>query len=176
MKTFSISAGPGVTVFDSRAEAEARGITPDELFETEEQLTGLVGSWPGARLVGIWNGLPGVKPVRRFSNRQIGVQRIWRAVQSLGASPACDSSRPKINGTTRAKAAVRREAERGSKRDCMLALLRQPGGATLQALMQATGWQAHSIRGFISGTLTKRMGLKIESFKRDRERVYALGC
>jgi hypothetical protein len=52
--------------------------------------------------------------------------------------------------------------------------LRQPDGATLQALMEATGWQAHSIRGFISGSLSKGMGLKIESFKRDGERVYAV--
>jgi hypothetical protein len=53
-------------------------------------------------------------------------------------------------------------------------MLRQPSGATLSALIQATGWQAHSIRGFISGSLSKGMGLKIESFKRDGERVYAV--
>jgi hypothetical protein len=56
----------------------------------------------------------------------------------------------------------------------VLQLLRQPDGATLQALVEATGWQAHSIRGFISGSLSKGMGLKIESFKWDGERVYAV--
>ena len=41
--------------------------------------------------------------------------------------------------------------------------------------MKATDWQAHSIRGFISGTLGKKMGLKTESTKReDGERVYSL--
>jgi len=40
--------------------------------------------------------------------------------------------------------------------------------------MEATGWQAHSIRGFISGSLSKGMGLKVDSFRRDGERVYAV--
>jgi hypothetical protein len=40
--------------------------------------------------------------------------------------------------------------------------------------MTATGWQAHSVRGFISGQLTKRLRLKIQSVKRDGERVYSI--
>lgn len=42
-------------------------------------------------------------------------------------------------------------------------LLRQSGGATLQELMAATGWQAHSVRGFLSGTVRKKMGLALAS-------------
>jgi hypothetical protein len=40
--------------------------------------------------------------------------------------------------------------------------------------MAATSWQAHSVRGFISGQVTKKMRLKIKSFKRDGERVYSI--
>ena len=40
--------------------------------------------------------------------------------------------------------------------------------------MAATAWQSHSIRGFISGQLVKKMGLRVKSFKRDGERVYAI--
>ena len=40
--------------------------------------------------------------------------------------------------------------------------------------MVATGWQAHSVRGFLSGTLGKKMGLKLDSAKRDGERVYSI--
>ncbi len=48
-------------------------------------------------------------------------------------------------------------------------------GASLAELMKATGWQAHSVRGFLSGTLRKKMGLKVESAKRgDGERVYSI--
>jgi hypothetical protein len=43
--------------------------------------------------------------------------------------------------------------------------LRRPEGATLADIMSATGWQAHSVRGFLSGALGKKMGLTIESLK-----------
>ena len=48
-------------------------------------------------------------------------------------------------------------------------------GATLKELMKATGWQAHSVRGFLSGTLGKKMGLALESSKgKDGERFYKI--
>jgi hypothetical protein len=175
MKVFTIHADHRVTVYGSRAEAEASGVSAADMFESEEQLAHLVGNWPGARLVEVWNSLPGVRPVRRFTNRQLAAERIWRAVQSLDPSPASRPARRNANGVS--KGQTGREgngAEHGSKSECVLQLLRQPDGATLQALMEATGWQAHSIRGFISGSLSKGMGLKIESFKRDGERVYAV--
>jgi len=66
-------------------------------------------------------------------------------------------------------------ARQGSKTEKVLDLLKRPGGASLKEIMKATDWQAHSVRGFISGTLGKKMGLKIESTKReDGERVYSL--
>src|SRR5690242_19176531 len=53
----------------------------------------------------------------------------------------------------------------GSKKASVIALLRRANGATLPDLMKATGWQARSVRGFISGTLKKRMSLKVKSSK-----------
>ena len=52
-------------------------------------------------------------------------------------------------------------AEQGSKTSACLELLRQNGGASLQELMAITGWQAHSVRGFLSGTVRKRLGLTL---------------
>jgi hypothetical protein len=52
---------------------------------------------------------------------------------------------------------------RPSKTAACLALLRQGEGASLEELMSATGWQAHSIRGFLSGTVKKRLGLRLAS-------------
>ena len=52
-----------------------------------------------------------------------------------------------------------------SKKTLILDLLRRKDGATLAEIAQATGWQNHSIRGFISGAITKKMGLKVESTK-----------
>ena len=72
----------------------------------------------------------------------------------------------------KAKAATRGQ---GSKSAHVIAFLEKSKGATLAELMKATGWQAHSVRGFLSGTLRKKMGLEIESTKRgDGERVYSI--
>jgi hypothetical protein len=54
-------------------------------------------------------------------------------------------------------------------------MLKRPDGATLPDIMSATSWQAHSVRGFISGSICKKMGLTVESFKRpDGTRAYKL--
>ncbi|MBS1154598.1 MAG: hypothetical protein H6R07_522 [Proteobacteria bacterium] len=49
----------------------------------------------------------------------------------------------------------------GTKQSRLIALIQQPMGATLDELMTATGWQAHSVRGIISGTLRKKLGFKV---------------
>jgi hypothetical protein len=79
-------------------------------------------------------------------------------------------------GTKRAKVPNKAAgARQGSKTEKVLDLLKRSGGASLKDIMKATDWQAHSVRGFISGTIGKKMGLKIESTKReDGERVYSL--
>jgi hypothetical protein len=63
----------------------------------------------------------------------------------------------------------------GSKAAKVLALLRRPDGATLKELRKATGWQAHSLRGLLSGTVANRMRLKLVSAKSgDGERPYSI--
>ena len=56
----------------------------------------------------------------------------------------------------------------------LVALLKTPQGATIAALAKATGWQAHSVRGAMSGTLKKAMGLTIVSEKVEGERIYRI--
>ena len=66
-------------------------------------------------------------------------------------------------------------AKDGSKAAKILELLKRPEGATLAALMKATEWQAHSVRGFLSGSLRKKLGLTITSAKgTDGERTYSV--
>jgi len=64
-------------------------------------------------------------------------------------------------------------ARRGSKTAKVVDLLKRPSGATLKEIMKATNWQSHSVRGFLSGTLRKKLGVRVDSFKRDdNERTY----
>jgi hypothetical protein len=59
-----------------------------------------------------------------------------------------------------------------SKQDRVLALLRRPDGATLDVLVEATGWQQHSIRGLLAGTVRNKLKLPLRSGKVDGTRVY----
>lgn len=73
----------------------------------------------------------------------------------------------------RAKGATQSKSP-GSKLDRIVSALRAAKGATIPALMQLTGWQAHSLRGALAGALKKRRGLLITSSKVGDERVYKL--
>jgi hypothetical protein len=77
---------------------------------------------------------------------------------------------------TKTKAAKKAGPVRdGSKAAEVLNLLKRPDGATLKELMKATAWQAHSVRGFLSGTVGKKMGLTVTPTKaEDGERTYSV--
>jgi hypothetical protein len=68
------------------------------------------------------------------------------------------------------------QVREGSKAAEIVELLKRRTGVTLQELMTATGWQAHSVRGFLSASVGKKMGLQLNSTKReDGQRVYRIG-
>jgi hypothetical protein len=74
------------------------------------------------------------------------------------------------------KAAKKAKSTReGSKTNAVLELLKRPDGVTAKELMKVTGWQPHSVRGFLSGTIGKKMGLTVTSTKgEDGERSYSI--
>ena len=168
MTTFAIDTDNTITAY-AAGDAVPGEHAP---FSTEKELAKLAANWPSDRLIEVWNSFAGVppfgdlKPVKKFTDRKTAVARIWKAVQVL--TPA-----PKI--VQDPKPAEEKPAREGSKKAIVLEMLRRPAGATLAEIMAATGWQAHSVRGFISGGLTKKMGIRIESFKSDgKERAYRI--
>jgi len=190
MKPFAIDTDNNITAF-AAAEQIPEG---QESFATEKELAKLAGTWPGDRLVQIWNSFAGVagfgadlKPVKKFTDRKSAVARIWKAIQKLDAPAAPETATQETAPVARkgAKGATKKAkatnasntdgaptAREGSKKAIVLELLRRKDGATLEEIGKATNWQSHSIRGFIS-TIAKKMGLKIESAKNDAgQRAY----
>ena len=93
----------------------------------------------------------------------------------VAAKTASQAAKPKASKKPPKAAKTAGAARGGSKTANVLDLLKRPDGATLKELMKATGWQAHSVRGFLSGTVGKKMGLTVTSAKGDAgERAYSV--
>jgi hypothetical protein len=196
MSTFTIDPANNIAAFASQEEATAAKINSAEYFGTARELNKLSGSWPAGRLTEVWNSFAGVAPfdnlklVKKFKDRKAAVARIWDAIQRLApnaAKQAPDVAPAKGKRDKDAKKGTKRHTARpsakktanvareGSKKAEVLALMRRAKGVTLAEIMEKTGWQAHTVRGFVSGTLTKKLGLKVESFRSDdKERCYRI--
>jgi hypothetical protein len=164
MKTFTINSENEINAFASAAEAKQAATEGTAVFGSEETLIAVADDWPGTRLVEIWNSLPGVTPVRKFTNRRVAVERIWKAIQQL--QPVAPTPERSLDQGPKA-------ARQGTKRAAVLALLSQPQGATLDQIRAAVGWQPHSVRGFLSNL--NRAGIHIQSIKAEgRDRAYRI--
>jgi Protein of unknown function (DUF3489) len=316
MKHFTIDNENNITLHANRQAARGTGAG---VFASEIQFADLIGN-DNKRLIEIWNRLPGVTPVKKFTNRQIATERIWKAIQSLGelasaqvpeaapeiatepvvqslqpepapesvaapassepsmpaadrqpgpepdaadqtpepsvapaeaaqqttpfdepvanvsaqapdvaptdAKPTKKTTRTKKTSTSEPEALAATEAtqeatiqgvttepvanvgaqaagvvatepaptkktirarktptdapkaiRQGSKTDQAIAMMKRPTGATLPELMATFGWQAHTVRGFVAGALTKKLGLKVASTKPEGgERTYSINA
>ena len=182
MNTFAIATDNNITTFTA-AEQIPEG---QDRFATEKEFAKISADWPINRFAEVWNGFAGappfgdLKPVKKFTDRKTAVGRIWKAIQSLTPTPAPEAAPvppKKAKAAKATKGATAKDAtpttREGSKKAIVLELIRRPDGASLQEIAAATNWQSHSIRGFISGSLGKKMGLTVESFKRaDGARAY----
>ena len=200
---YSIDKDNDVTVHDSAPAAQDGTIlfATEKQFAkaaAEWPISRFVEVWNG--FAGVAGPFGDLKPVTKFMDRQTGIKRIWKAIQLLAedvmrasirdaeaklkaahatAEPAPRTRKRAANKdatppATPAQEAPAKTPREGSRTAKVIALLKQDGGVTLDAIMAATGWQAHSVRGFVS-TLPKKTGLVITSTRResDKARVYA---
>jgi hypothetical protein len=96
--------------------------------------------------------------VRRMTARKIG--------QLKSAAEPATHQRP--------RAASQPTARHESKKAHIIAMLRAPGGVTIEAMARATKWQPHSVRGFLAGVVRKKLGLTLISADGENGRVYQI--
>jgi len=80
----------------------------------------------------------------------------------------------KPKSRVRSTPSLKTTAKPDTKHTRIVAMLRSPGGATIAAIMTATGWQQHSVRGFLAGVVRKKLGLNLISELTDKGRVYRI--
>jgi uncharacterized protein DUF3489 len=120
-------------------------------------------------------GAPGCRPAS--ASGQAGTRKGSGGARRAHVAPSKAKPAKKASPKTKAPKGLKKPgaARDGSKTAKVLDLLKRPDGATLKELMKATGWQPHSVRGFLSGAVGKKMGLKVTSTKgEDGERSYSV--
>jgi cell pole-organizing protein PopZ len=203
MTLFAIDADNNITTYPAAEkipEGQERFTSEKELaaLATNWPADRLIGVWNS--FAGVAGFGADLKPVKKFTNRKTAIARIWKAVQGLdgvsegaatataeaaAATPAKATPKTPKGTPTKAKATkTTKSAKKAtgapvprefSKKAAVIDMLRRKGGATLEEITKATDWQNHTIRGFVSGTLTKKMGLTVESAKNaDGARYYRI--
>jgi Protein of unknown function (DUF3489) len=188
--TFTLDADNNITAYASAEEANQGDATGLVHFDSQAALAKVSADWPMSRFVEIWNGIPGQSPVKKFQDRKKAIARVWAAIQPLAGNGQPDEAAaakpepPRKGGKPAKKAKAAKKAsgkatsekpsERSNKKAEVIAMMMRAKGVTLAEIMQATGWQRHTVRGFVS-ILGSKGGHTIESTKNaGGERTYKI--
>jgi hypothetical protein len=112
---------------------------------------------------------PASKAMASRKRRSVVAEKPAREKHQPGRAKTKAGSKP-----SQGAAGDPKKADPGSKQSRLIAMLQSPAGATIAAMMKATGWQQHSVRGFLAGVVRKRLKLKLASRKVDGVRVYQI--
>src|SRR5262249_9170206 len=146
--------------------------TSEPAITAAEQLSDLEPAASHAQEASTEPAEPSTEPTTPFDQPVATVSTLAADVATAKATTAKKATRPKKAAKTVPNAKTTRE---GSKTDKAIAMMKRPGGATLPELMATFGWQAHTVRGFVAGALTKKLGLTVASTKREGgERTYSI--
>lgn len=201
MITFTIDTDNNITAFTTADEASraAEGATR---FASLDELATVSAEWPMSRFVEIWSGMPGQTPVAKFQDRKRAVSRIWKAIQPLAGGvatnaqnvaeeaqvqPAAEKPAGRARSAKKAtpgkagkpgkkagKANDKPAGDRTNKKAEVIAMMKRTKGATLAEIVEATAWQPHTVRGFVS-ILGSKGGETVESSKNAAgDRVYKI--
>ena len=101
-----------------------------------------------------------------------------KALASSARTTAHQAAKLKLGAQSeasqRSQSSSQAKERAASKRARIIAMLRAPGGVTIEAISHAAGWQQHSVRGFLAGVIRKKLGLKLETVKGPAGRVYRI--
>ena len=154
-----------MTLYVIRGDSVTAHITPPATISEGELLVQSLedieaNGLSKAGLTAIWNALPGATKLAKFKDRKAAAQRLWAAFAQLPVEPERVAGSP--------------SPRTGSKQAQIIDLFRRAEGATVAEVIAATGWQPHTVRGIVSGTLKKKLGLAVISAKEERGRVYRI--
>ena len=94
--------------------------------------------------------------------------------KSAQKSPSGKAPRVPIAKAPSTSEAIASRPDPASKQACVISMLHSADGTTIDAMMKATGWQPHSVRGFLAGVVRKKLKLKLSSTKVDGRRIYRI--
>jgi hypothetical protein len=186
MATFTIDSDNNITAHTGALASADQS----QSFSSAKELAKLSAGWPISRLVEAWNSFAGVapfdelRPVKKFTDRKAAVARIFKAVQRLSPDVALEatpvatertrSKKSPTNAARRARAQKRATESRTNKKADVIAMMKRAKGVTLDEIIEATRWQKHTVRGFVS-LLSSNGGEKVESSKNAAgERTYKI--
>jgi hypothetical protein len=114
---------------------------------------------PSSAASGCWRcgtRCPASRKRKKVGDRGALIDQLWSAIEAL-PDPDQQSHR-----------------KRASKQEAVVAMLQRPEGATVDEVASVMGWQRHTVRGLLSETLKKKLGLNLASAQEERGRVYRI--